>query len=59
MTRREHFLVGIILTLSLALPAAALYWFKAGFREGRSSTALIPYRGVVAGSAGASPCPGQ
>ncbi len=58
MTRRERFLVGIILALSLALPAVGIYWFKVGFRDGRASTALVPYRGrtVVVGSAAASPC---
>jgi hypothetical protein len=48
-------LVGIIVALSLALPAAGLYWFKEGFREGRASTALVPYRRAAPASATARP----
>src|SRR5512139_3811030 len=58
VTRRERFLVGIVLTLSLALPVVGLYWFNVGFREGRSSTALFPYRGPgrAVSAVTASPC---
>jgi len=55
LTRREQLLVGIIVALSVALPAAGVYWFKAGFREGRASTALVPYRRAT--PAGARACP--
>ncbi len=55
VTRRERWLVGIILALSLALPAAGVYWFRVGFREGRASTSLVPYRSATPASAACPP----
>ncbi len=55
MTTRERWLAGIILALSLALPALGVHWFKVGFREGRASTALVPYRRAAPAGAFAFP----
>ncbi len=55
MTARERWLVGIIMALSLALPASGVYWFKVGFREGRASAAIVPHRATAPAGAVASP----
>ncbi len=55
MTARERWLVGIIMALSVALPALGVYWFKVGFREGRASTVVLPSR--AAARAAALACP--